>query len=183
MIMAYARPKTATSAAPSTVSPSAAPAAPATSDAPAAPAPTAQGAAPGGAPGRTQRPQKANPFKLEHFVGEAKVIAVRRKATKDADTMESVVDLGVVQGKDGLWAATAKGEPVKWSVSVKRTIIADLPLARAPVAYLKREVDGQEPMYVDLFKQQSQAGAIYMRGSNRDTGEVYLLFAQTPKGE
>jgi hypothetical protein len=133
-----------------------------------------------------RKPGKPNPFKLDSlFSGDQKFATIKRKKSAGKDTpwdAEFNVQVELVTGGFGAFLSSGKKDSptARYTISAKREIPKDAMVAKTPVAYMTITQPGAEKgeTVCNLFKQQSDSGRQYLKGTNRDTGEVYFIFVQ-----
>lgn len=125
-----------------------------------------------------------NPFRIEDFATEGKQIICKHRESGEDKKMTVLTDLSVFKGKFGTFLSSGKaeGDKVQYAINVKKELKG--PIGKYPVAYLTVRKAGDEKGTVlcNLFLQSSlTTGEKYLKGSNRETGEAYYVYANTPK--
>jgi hypothetical protein len=124
-----------------------------------------------------QKKTTPNPFRLEEFAVDGRSIVVKKKTDKEAK-MEVLTNLSKFTSKFGPFLSSGKSETdPQYAINVKKEITG--PVGKSPIAYLTVRHPGDEKgtTLCNLFRQTYPDGSVYLKGSNRETGEIYYVYA------
>lgn len=135
-----------------------------------------------------KKPGTPNTFRFEEFIQDGHQVVIKKKASKDQKKMDVLSTVSLFNSTFGKFLSSGKltdespADAVSYAINLKKELTG--PIGRSPVAYLtvRKKGDEKGTSLCNLFFQTyQQTGEKYLKGTNRDTGEVYYVYSNAPR--